>query len=90
MAKKKKTAPVPRSVQADKPATLEDLIKPEIREKLKEQAKNQAEAAKAAEEARRQEERKKAEDARKAEQARRDNDFAYLLENSKQDWKSYK
>ncbi|WP_058304053.1 YqkE family protein [Gorillibacterium timonense] len=90
MAKKKKPNPAPRVISSDKPTTLEDLIRPEIREKLKEQAKSQSEALKAAEEARRQEERRKAEEARKAEEDRRNNDFAYLLENSKQDWKSYK
>ncbi|WP_438432577.1 DUF3886 domain-containing protein [Gorillibacterium sp. sgz500922] len=90
MAKKRKQAPVPRPEQADKPATLADLIRPEIRDQLKAQAKSQAEAQRTAEEARRLEERKKAEEVRKAEEERRNNDFAYLLENSKLDWKTYK
>ncbi|MEO3944955.1 DUF3886 domain-containing protein [Gorillibacterium sp. CAU 1737] len=90
MAKKKKTAPAPRPAQADKPTTLADLIRPEIREKLQADAKEQAETLRKTEETKRLEERRKAEEARKAEEDRRNNDFAYLLENSKMDWKTYK
>jgi len=90
MANKRKPAQASRAAQTDKPATLADLIKPEIREQLQAQAKSQAEAQRAADEARRLEERRKAEEARQIEEERRNSDFAYLLENSKLDWKSFK
>lgn len=60
------------------PATLKDLLRPEVVAKLKESA-----AAMQAEEEKRQEaERQRAEAARLAEQKRLDNDFGYLLEQS--------
>ncbi|MBB3112541.1 L-lactate utilization protein LutC [Paenibacillus phyllosphaerae] len=87
MAKKKRTAPAPRAAEAqDKPTTLADLLKPEMLSKLKEQASEM----KATEERRKEEARLKAEEERKAEQKRRDNDFSYLLENSKMDWRKHK
>lgn len=88
MAKKKKvstTRPGSRPAE-DKPATLKDLLHPDVVEKLKAQADEQKEA-----EAReREEKRKKAEEARKAEQKRLDNDFEHLLNNTKMDWRNFK
>ena len=43
-----------------------------------------------AEEKRKEEAAKQAEEARKAEQKRLDNDFEYLLNNSKMDWRTNK
>ncbi|GAX90231.1 YqkE family protein [Effusibacillus lacus] len=74
-------------VQAkEKPATLKDLLNPDVLAKLKtRQAEMEAEEARKREEKRRQEE-----EARKAEQKRLENDFEYLLNNSKQDWRKFK
>ncbi|OPA81083.1 hypothetical protein BVG16_01725 [Paenibacillus selenitireducens] len=86
MAKKnKQTKPAPVAVK-DTPATLKDLLNPDVLEKLK----AQADALKQDEVNRKLEQRKAEEDARKAEQKRRDNDFEYLLENTKMDWKKFK
>lgn len=85
MAKKKKIHP-PKPVQTDQPATLKDLLSPEVQEKLRAQAQE----LKAEEEQKKAAQRKKAEEARKAEQKRLDNDFEYLLNNSKMNWKSFK
>ncbi|MFC4769396.1 YqkE family protein [Effusibacillus consociatus] len=71
---------------ADRPATLKDLLDPEILNKLKtQQAELEAEEARRKEEKRRQEE-----EARKAEQKRLENDFEYLLNKSNQDWRKFK
>ncbi|MFK7694263.1 YqkE family protein [Paenibacillus sp. HJGM_3] len=70
----------------DNRSTLKDLLNPDVVNKLKAQADSmKAEEAKKAEER-----RKAAEEARKAEQKRLENDFEYLLNNSKTDWKSFK
>ncbi|MWC26817.1 YqkE family protein [Paenibacillus sp. MMS18-CY102] len=70
----------------DKPATLKDLLGGDVLEKLKQQQ----DQLKAAEEQRKEAERVQAEEARKAEQKRLDNDFEYLLGNSKMDWRKHK
>lgn len=86
MAKKRGHASAPKAISQDAPATLKDLLSPEVLSKLKAQSdKLKDEDAK-----RKEEQRKEAEEARKAEQKRRDNDFAYLLENSSTDWRKYK
>lgn len=86
MAKKNRQAkPAPAAVN-DTPATLKDLLDPEVLQKLK----AQADALKQDEANRKLEQRKTEEEARKAEQKRRDNDFEYLLENTKMDWKKFK
>lgn len=86
MAKKRRNMPAPSASQADKPATLKDLLNPELLQKLKETS----ETLKASEAERLEKERQEREAARAAEQKRRDNDFEYLLENSDMDWKRYK
>lgn len=86
MAKKRKPAAPPAASAQDKPATLADLLRPELVQKLK----AQSDQLKAAEAQQREEERVKAEEARKAEQKRLDNDFEYLLNNSKIDWRKHK
>ncbi|CAN7738178.1 YqkE family protein [Paenibacillus sp. LjRoot153] len=83
--KKAKMTPVAASVQ-DKPATLKDLLRPEILEGLK----AQADAMKAEEQAKKDAERARVEAARKAEEKRLENDFAYQLEKSKLDWRKHK
>lgn len=86
MAKKKRNIHTPRPEQSDKPATLKDMLNPQILEKLKETT----EALKASEADRLEKERQEREAARRAEQKRRDNDFEYLLEHSEMDWRKYK
>ncbi|MGZ9584455.1 YqkE family protein [Paenibacillus marinisediminis] len=85
MAKKRHSAPAPQAA-TDKPATLKDLLGADVLSKLKAQA-NELQAA---EDQRKEQERLQAEAERKAEQKRRENDFEYLLENSKMDWNKYK
>ncbi|GAB2698997.1 DUF3886 domain-containing protein [Paenibacillus thermoaerophilus] len=86
MAKKKPTPRPAADLAADRPATLKDLLSPDIVSKLREQADELKQ-----EEAKRQEAaRKQAEEARKDEQKRLEQDFAYLLENSDPDWRKYK
>jgi hypothetical protein len=75
-----------KPAQEDRPATLKDLLAPEMLQKLK----AQADELKADEERKRQEAARLAEEERQAEQKRRENDFGYLLNNSKMDWKTYK
>jgi hypothetical protein len=75
-----------QSQQSDKPATLKDLLGSDVLSKLKQQQ----EQLKADEDKRKEQERIRAEEARKAEQKRLDNDFEYLLNNSKLDWKKHK
>lgn len=87
MAKKKNRTQAPRiNEQTDKPATLKDLLNPQVIERLK----AQADSLKADEAIRIEEERLKREEARKAEQKRLDNDFEHLLENSGMDWRKFK
>ncbi|MCP3773125.1 YqkE family protein [Paenibacillus sp. MZ04-78.2] len=86
MAKKNKPAAPSSAASQDKPATLKDLLNPDVVNKLK----AQADQMKAEAEIQREEARKQAEAARKAEQKRLDNDFEYLLNNSGTDWKKYK
>lgn len=87
MAKNKGQRPQRQSEQAqDKPATLRDMLNPEVLDKLKQQA-----ASLKQEEAERQEaSRKQVEEERRAERKRLENDFEYLLNNTKQDWKKFK
>lgn len=86
MAKKRGRTHTPRTEAADKPATLKDLLNPQVIERLK----AQADSLKADEAKLREEERLKREEARKEEQKRLDNDFEHLLENSGLDWRKYK
>lgn len=84
--KKKKMTAAANPVSQEKPATLKDLLKPDLVDKLK----AQADALKAEQTKKEEEKRKQAEEARKAEQKRLENDFEYLLNNSSADWKNYK
>ncbi|KZS43571.1 hypothetical protein AWU65_26065 [Paenibacillus glucanolyticus] len=86
MAKKKRTSPLPRTESTDKPATLKDMLDPQVLAKLK----ATTDSLKANEADRLEKERQEREAARKAEQKLRDNDFEYLLEHSEMDWKKYK
>lgn len=83
---KKRTNPAPAAAKEEKPATLKDLIRPDVLEQLKAKANELT----TAEEKRKEEAFKQAEEARKAEQKRLDNDFEYLLNNSKMDWRTNK
>lgn len=86
MAKKKRPIPAAQPASSDKPATLKDLLNPDIVSKLKAQADEmKAEAVKREEEA-----KKRAAEARKAEEKRLENDFNHLLNNSGLDWRQYK
>ncbi|MFD0716670.1 YqkE family protein [Paenibacillus sp. GCM10027626] len=71
---------------ADKPATLKDLLRPDLVEKLKAHSSE----LKAADEQRKEQERQQIEAARKAEQKRLENDFEHLLNNSRMDWRQHK
>lgn len=86
MAKKKRNMHTPRPEPSDKPATLKDMLNPQVLEQLK----ATTEALKASESERLEKERQQQEAERKAEQKRRDNDFEYLLEHSEMDWRKYK
>lgn len=86
MAKNKKQNVRQQPVSEDKPATLKDLLNPQILEKLKKQSDD----LKAAEEQRKENERKQVEEARKTELKRLENDFEHLLKNSSSDWKKFK
>lgn len=86
MAKKKRTSPLPRTESTDKPATLKDMLDPQVLAKLK----ATTESLKATEAERLEKERQEREAVRKAEQKRRDNDFEYLLEHTEMDWTKYK
>ncbi|SEM89814.1 YqkE family protein [Paenibacillus sp. OV219] len=74
------------AAKEEKPATLKDLLRPEMLDKLKAAGQE----LKSAEEARKEEVRKQEEAARAAEKKRQENDFEYLLNNSKMDWRSNK
>ncbi|MFC7679431.1 YqkE family protein [Paenibacillus sp. GCM10028914] len=86
MAKKKGKAVAPKNESSEKPATLKDLLNPQVIEQLK----AKADSLKADEAKRIEEERLKREEARKAEQKKLDNDFGHLLENSGMDWRKFK
>lgn len=77
MAAKKKQ-PAARPVPSDKPATLKDMLNPEVLAKLQAQANE----LKATEEERRQTEQRQALEAKQAERKRLENDFEYLLGQS--------
>lgn len=83
---KKKTKMTPSHTNQEKPATLKDLLNPEIIQKLK----AQADEMKAVEVAKQEKVRLQAEEAKKAEQKRLENDFEYLLKNSNMDWRKNK
>ncbi|MDO3413326.1 DUF3886 domain-containing protein [Saccharibacillus sp. CPCC 101409] len=74
----KKKQPAARPSASDKPATLKDLLNPDVLAKLQEQSN----ALKATEEERKQEELRLAAEAKKAERKRLDNDFEYLFNQS--------
>ncbi|TDL58174.1 DUF3886 domain-containing protein [Paenibacillus dendritiformis] len=89
MAKKRGRNAAPQGTARtaqDQPATLKDLLRPDIVAQLKAQAT----VLKAEEVQRKEEARRQAEEARTAEQKRLDNDFDYLLNNSSMDWRKYK
>jgi hypothetical protein len=86
VAKKTRHAAAPKNDAQDKPATLKDLLSPEVLGKLK----AQADEMKAEEEKQREASRSQAVEARKAEQKRLENDFGHLLENSNLDWRKHK
>ncbi|WP_426446666.1 YqkE family protein [Paenibacillus sp. S-38] len=86
MVKKRGPVAAAKATAEDKPATLKDLLNPEVLQKLK----AQSESMKAEAEQRREEERRRAEEARRAEQKRLDNDFGHLLENSDPNWRKFK
>ncbi|WP_037291471.1 YqkE family protein [Saccharibacillus sacchari] len=77
MAAKKKQ-PAARPAASDKPATLKDMLNPEVLAKLQAQANE----LKATEQERRDEEQRQAAEAKKAERKRLENDFEYLLGQS--------
>lgn len=86
MVKKKRPVAAQQAVAQDKPATLKDLLNPDIVNKLK----AQGDAWKAEDEAKKEEARKRAQEAQKAEQKRLENDFEYLLNNSSAEWRKHK
>ncbi|WP_322924821.1 YqkE family protein [Paenibacillus campi] len=86
MAKKNKAFARPAVAAHDKPATLKDMLSADVLDKLKAQATELREQ----EYERQEQQRRQAEEERRTEQKRRDNDFAYLLDHSKQDWQKYK
>ncbi|RAP78355.1 YqkE family protein [Paenibacillus montanisoli] len=89
MAKKNKFKPSQagqKQAGEEKPATLKDLLRPDVLDKLK----GAAQELKDAEEKRKAELRKQEEEARAAEKKRLENDFEYLLNNSKMDWRANK
>jgi hypothetical protein len=86
MKKKAKTTPNRTNLDKPAPATLKDLLNPEIIIKLKAQADDM----KAAEAAVKEKVRLEAEQAKKDEQKRLENDFEYLLKNSNMDWRKNK
>ncbi|MEW9700916.1 YqkE family protein [Paenibacillus sp. SI8] len=86
MGKKKWSAAASETSVQDKPATLKDLLRPDIVDKLK----SQSDAMKAEEQARKEVAREQAEAARKAEEKRLENDFGHLLSKSNLDWRKHK
>ncbi|MFC0335744.1 YqkE family protein [Paenibacillus sepulcri] len=86
MAKKNKTKPTPKAEAQDKPATLRDLLRPDVLEQLK----AQSDALKADEAKAKEEQRLRAEEAANAEKKRLENDFGHLLKNSSMDWRKHK
>ena len=86
MAKKKNRSQPAAGSRADQPATLKDLLNPEVLDRLK----AQAEMLKTEESKRLEEERMRRESERKAEQKRLENDFQHLLNSSEMDWRKFK
>ncbi|MDD9266909.1 YqkE family protein [Paenibacillus sp. GCM10023248] len=86
MAKKKWSSGASETGVQDKPATLKDLLSPDVVAGLK----AQADKMKAEEQARKDAARAEAEAARKAEEKRLENDFGHLLEKSNLDWRKHK
>ncbi|UQZ87678.1 hypothetical protein SK3146_06980 [Paenibacillus konkukensis] len=86
MVKKRKPLAASAQASSDKPATLKDLLNPDVLNQLK----SQADQMRAAEAEQREKNRKQAEEARKTEQKRLEKDFGYLLEQSSMDWRKYK
>jgi hypothetical protein len=84
--KKRPVAAAPEASGQDRPATLKDLLRPEIVNKLK----LQSDAMKAEEQARKEAAMEQAESARKAEEKRLENDFGHLLSKSSPDWRKHK
>lgn len=76
----------PAAAKEEKPATLKDMLRPEMLEKLKAAGQE----LKSAEESRKEEARKREAEARAAEKKRQENDFEYLLNNSSVDWRTHK
>ncbi|MFD2612269.1 YqkE family protein [Paenibacillus gansuensis] len=75
-----------KPADADKPATLKDLLGKDVLDRLKQHS----DAWKEEESRAKEEKRLKEEAAKKAEQKRLENDFEYLLSNSKTDWRKFK
>jgi len=86
LAKKNRSKPVPKADAGDKPATLKDLLRPDVLERLK----AQGDALKADEAQAKEEQRLRAEEAANAEKKRLENDFGHLLNNSSLDWRKHK
>lgn len=85
--RKKRAAPTAQPQAAgERPATLKDLLGADTVAKLK----AQAEELKAEEARQAALRRQREEEARQAERKRKENDFAYLLENSSADWRKFK
>ena len=86
--RKKRAAQADRSkpqAAEDRPATLKDLLGADTIAKLK----AQAEALQAEEARQAADKRRKEEEVRQAERKRQENDFAYLLANSSEDWRKF-
>jgi len=91
MAKKKKQQhraanAAAQSGEKDSPITLKELLGADVLGKLR----AQSDELKQQEAGRREEARRQEEERKKQEQKARENDFAYLLENSDQSWGKYK
>ncbi|GGD89380.1 YqkE family protein [Paenibacillus nasutitermitis] len=86
MAKKNRAKPAPKADAGDKPATLKDLLRPDVLERLK----AQSDALKADEAEAKEKQRLRAEEAVNAEKKRLENDFGHLLNNSSLDWRKHK
>lgn len=84
MAKKRAASVKP--IPQEQPATLKDMLNPDVIGKLKAQAEQLREIN----EKQKEEKRKQVEEARRAEQKRLDNNFEHLLNNSDLDWRNFK
>ena len=89
MAKKKNKA-IHKQLQYEEQAgsgnMLKDLLKADVLDKLKLQAKE----VEKAEQERKQQEKVKEAEAKRLEQKKLENDFSYLLNNSDPNWSKYK